>query len=198
MYNWEKMNKEQQEDLLKLRKSQKLPWHSPPHRIGERSQFHITGACYKHSSITGKSPDRMSFFEDKLLEQVAISNDKIHVWAILPNHYHLLVHTLDFLQMLKRIFKLHQSTAYQWDKEDDAKGRKVWCNALETAIKSERHFWATVNYIHYNPVKHEYADKWTDWPYSSAKNYLKSVGWEKALENWKEYDISEMGKDWDL
>jgi putative transposase len=68
---------------------------------------------------------------------------------------------------------------------------------METAIKSERHFWATVNYIHHNPVKHGHVDKWTDWPYSSAEAYLKSVGKEQALKNWKEYDISEMGKDWD-
>ncbi len=73
----------------------------------------------------------------------------------------------------------------------------MWCNAIETAIKSERHFWATVNYIHHNPVKHGHVDKWKDWPYSSAEIYLKSVGREQALRNWKEYDISEMGKNWD-
>jgi hypothetical protein len=46
-------------------------------------------------------------------------------------------------------------------------------------------------------VKHKHADKWTDWPYSSAKAYLKSVGREQVLKNLKEYDISGMGKDWD-
>ena len=38
------------------------------------------------------------------------------------------------------------------DGEEKTRGRQIWCHAAETLMKSERHFWATVNYFHPNPV----------------------------------------------
>jgi putative transposase len=97
-----------------------------------------------------------------------------------------------------KLFKIHQKTGFEWNQEDHTKGRKVWFNALEHGIKSERHFWATVNYIHHNPVKHSYVEKWQDWPFSSAENYLETVGKEQALKTWQEFNIEDMGNDWDI
>jgi len=84
------------------------------------------------------------------------------------------------------------------DAEDDARGRKVWYNCFERRIKSERHFWATLNYIHHNPVHHGYVDRWQDWPWSSADAFLKNIGRERALKLWLEYPILDYGKKWDL
>jgi putative transposase len=64
-------------------------------------------------------------------------------------------------------------------------------------MKSERHFWATINYIHHNPVKHGYVQHWQDWPFSSAAAYLESVGRKEAERVWHEYPITEYGKGWD-
>jgi putative transposase len=197
MYNWRKMNQEQRDDLLKLRKSQEAPWHSPLHIQGDKTRFHITSACYEHKNIIGFSPERISEFEYALQECLRENSIELYAWAVLPNHYHVLLKTADILSLLKKISQLHGRKSFYWNGEEKSRGRRVWCNALETAIKSDRHFWATVNYIHHNPVKHGHADKWTGWPYSSAGTYLKSVGREQALKNWREYDISEMGEDWD-
>jgi putative transposase len=197
MYNWRKMSKEQREDLLKTRKSQEVPWHSPPHVQGDKTRFHVTAACYEHKNIIGLSTERISDFEDGLLQILRVNSIELHAWVVLPNHYHVLLMATDILSLLKKIVQLHGRSSFYWNGEEGLRGRRVWCNALETGIKSERHFWATVNYIHHNPVKHGHVDKWTEWPYSSAATYLKSVGREQALKNWKEYDISEMGRDWD-
>ena len=40
-------------------------------------------------------------------------------------------------------------------------------------MKSDGHYLATVNYIHHNPVKHRYTEKWTDWPWSSARDWMR-------------------------
>ena len=55
----------------------------------------------------------------------------------------------------------------------------------------------TRNYILYNPVKHGYVDKWDDWLYSNALEYLENVSIEKAFENWITYPVLNMGKGWD-
>ncbi|MCF6209995.1 MAG: transposase [Gammaproteobacteria bacterium] len=46
--------------------------------------------------------------------------------------------------------------------------RRFWEHTLRDSLDVERH----VDYIHYNPVKHGYADRVVDWPYSSFHRYV--------------------------
>jgi putative transposase len=64
-------------------------------------------------------------------------------------------------------------------------------------MRSERHFWTSLNYIHNNPVRHRYVERWQDWPYSSASAFLESVGRETAEEIWRNYPLLDYGMDWD-
>ena len=198
MYNWRSMTDKQREYVLNNRKLRKNPFHSLPH-INEKGnfRFHITAACYEHKLIIGRDINRMSEFETLFLDRLLITNIELYAFSILPNHYHVLLETENITVTLKELFKLHQQTGFRWNAEDKTKGRRVWCNVLEHKIKSERHFWATMNYIHNNPVKHGCAEKWNDWPFTSAKDYIDSIGRQKAEEIWKEYDISRMGA-WDI
>jgi putative transposase len=68
---------------------------------------------------------------------------------------------------------------------------------VERGLRSDRHHWATVNYIHHNPVRHKYAARWQDWAFSSAEEFLKEVGRARAVEIWKEYPVLAYGKGWD-
>lgn len=196
MYNWRKMTDEQRRYILELRQRKRLPLHSLPHMVTAKDYFHISAACYEHKSIIGKSVRRMYDFE-KYLFDIEEQQLEIVSYSILPNHYHLLIKTLDIKRTLQRLFKLHQKTGYYWNKEDMKKGRKVWFNVLDSGIKSEKHFWASINYIHNNPVKHGLVEKWQDWPFSSAVLFIKDQGYEKTLYLWKNHDISDMCK-WDV
>ena len=64
-------------------------------------------------------------------------------------------------------------------------------------MKSESHRWATVNYIHHNPVHHGYAAKWHEWPYSSAVSFLNQTGEQEAARLWHTYPVLAYGKGWD-
>jgi len=77
------------------------------------------------------------------------------------------------------------------------RGRKVWFSCAETGMKSDPHFWATLNYVHHNPVHHGYVRHWQDWPFSSGAAFLDKVGRGEAQELWKEYPIGNYGKGWD-
>ena len=57
--------------------------------------------------------------------------------------------------------------------------------------------WAVANYIHHNPLKHGYARRWQDWPFSSAAGFLERVGRERAAAIWRDYPILDLGKGWD-
>jgi putative transposase len=93
--------------------------------------------------------------------------------------------------------KFHGSSSFRWNSEDNARGRKVWFKSVERSMRSERHFYATLNYVHNNAVKHGYVALWQDWPYSSAGEFIRKVGRENVREMWQRYPVLEYGKDWD-
>jgi len=51
--------------------------------------------------------------------------------------------------------------------------------------------------VHHNPVHHGYARLWTDWPWSSARDYLREVGREEAERIWRDFPVRDYGKGWD-
>ena len=65
-------------------------------------------------------------------------------------------------------------------------------------MRSERHYFTTLNYIHNNPVKHGYVDKWGDWAYSSFHWYLENKGRDWLIELWREYPVLNYGDKWDV
>jgi putative transposase len=197
MYRWRTLTPEERHQTLRLRELQQRPLHSPSHRSSGSNDYLITASCYEHVAHIGRTPDRITAFSEALLEILTPQPTGLIAWVVLPNHYHALIHTNEILAVLKRLGRLHGKTAFLWNGEEQTRGRKIWCNTAETVMKSEPHFWATVNYIHHNPVKHGYVEKWTDWPWSSAAEYLKNIGRAAATQAWQQYPIDQYGQGWD-
>ncbi|MGH8454034.1 MAG: REP-associated tyrosine transposase, partial [Nevskiales bacterium] len=65
-----------------------------------------------------------------------------------------------------------------------AKGeRGIWQRRFwEHAIRNERDLVAHIDYIHFNPVKHGYVDRVSDWPHSSFHRYVETG---KLPEAWQ-------------
>ncbi len=197
MYHWRRLTPEQREEVLAERKRHPRPWHGPPHYAEEEGLYLLSAACYEHFPVIGVSPKRMAEFESELLETIQEWTQTVFAWVVLPNHYHLLVHTADINELLKALGRLHGRTSFRWNGEEACRGRQVWHRVAETAMKSERHFWATLNYVLHNAVRHGYVARWQDWPYSNAAQYLEEVGREEAVRRWREYPILDYGQDWD-
>jgi putative transposase len=121
----------------------------------------------------------------------------VFAWVVLPNHYHVLCDVISLESLFQSIAKLHGRTSFEWNGEDKCRGRQTWCKAAETAMKSEGHFYASRNYVLHNPVHHGYCSKWTEWPFSSAAQFIEEVGREAALRFWSSYPLHDFGKDWD-
>jgi putative transposase len=197
MYRWRRMSLQQQCEALEERRRNRLPWHSPPHYVGDSGLYLITAACFEHQSIIGRDALRMADFEVQLIAAAKAQCQVVFAWVVLPNHYHMLVHAPDIKGLLKELGRLHGRTSYRWNGEDGRRGRRVWFNVTETEMKSERHFWATMNYVLHNAVRHGYVERWQDWPYSNAAQYLAEVGRQEAQRRWQKYPILDYGKDWD-
>jgi putative transposase len=197
MYRWRQMTVDERQETLQHRQRQSLPWHLPPHYESGSGWYLLTAACYEHRPVLGLSPERMAAFETELLSEVESSSVEVLTWVILPNHYHFLARVPELGPLLATLGRLHGRTSHRWNGEEGLRGRQVWCRAAETAMKSDRHLWATVNYVLHNPVRHGYVEWWQDWPYSNATQYLAAVGRDEVERRWREHPLLEYGDDWD-
>ncbi len=194
------MSDEERAETLTERKARKQPWHAPPRWEYEGLiRFIVTAACYEHKHIIGFSRERIANFENDLLETCRNFGVTLYAWCVLPNHYHILIQTDKIKEFQNEgLGKLHGKTSFSWNSEENRRGRKIWYKSFERPMKSNRHFWASLNYVHHNAVHHGYVKRWQDWAFSSADSFLENFGREKTAEIWKEYPILDYGKDWDI
>ena len=197
MYEYRKMTPEQREYVVALRRARRHPWHQPPHPETETPTFRlVSAACFEHRRQLN-SPERLAWFEERLLGMLDETGARYSAWCVLPNHYHILVEVADAKTFSKAQGRLHGSTSRQLNKQDVTPGRRVWFRAQDRWMRSQRHFCTTLNYVHNNPVHHGLVGKWQEWPFSSAPWYLDTVGREWLVRAWREYPLRDYGAKWD-
>jgi putative transposase len=196
MYDYRKMPREDRARILAERKALRRPWHAPPHFGRSRDLYFITAACYEHKPMLAADARRSEW--ENALKELLGQNAAFGLcgWVVLPNHYHLLIEG-DLRTFAARIGRMHNGKATQWNREDVMLGRKVWHRFSDRAIRSERHYYASLNYLHANPVKHGYALSAAEWPWSSFSMYLEEFGRERLAEWWKRYPVGNYGSGWD-
>lgn len=144
------------------------------------------------------SAERLAWFERQLLDTLNGIGAPCAAWCVLPNHYHVLVQIADMKSFGREIGRLHGRTSFQINREDSARGRRVWYDYEDRCMRSEAHYWTTVNYIHNNPVKHGYVRRWQEWPFSSVHAYLEAKGRDWMVDLWLSYPVLSYGDKWDL
>jgi putative transposase len=162
----------------------------------DASVYLLTAACYEHCSHL-RTPERRRMALDLLLEQCAQRGVDVHAWAVLTNHYHVLAGVTDFGALGEVFHRVHGRTAHDWNRQDAEPGRKVWYRYSDRAMRSERHYYTTLNYVHYNAVKHGLVSSPYDWPFTSVHWYLEHKGREWLRDLWQRYPIRDYGKQWD-
>ncbi len=182
-------------EALRVRHAVGMAWHRPV--FGRPGWLHVTAACYEHHPLIGLNQERMRAFCHHWLQVLRDASLELQAWCLLPNHYHALLQTEDETRIRKALGRLHGRSSHDWNVEEGKQGRKCFHGLMAKPVRSSGHHWATVNYIHHNPVKHGYAETRQEWPYSSADDYLKSTGRKQAQRIWREYPIDEMGRGWD-
>ena len=199
MYDYRRMTPAQRREAVEYRRLRMRPWHSPPHwEFQGLFQFMISSACYEHKHLIGVTPERMTECESEILAVCGRLTTNIYAWCVLPNHYHLLIQT-DRLKELRAEFgRFHGRTSFRWNSEDNRRGRKAGTIPWTVPLPHMVTFGQSVNYIHHNPVHHGYAEKWQDWPWSSAAAFVERVGRETVSKIWRQFPVLDYGKTWDV
>jgi len=196
MYEYRKLTPEEKAELVKQRLSRGYPPHSPPHTVRDRPFYLLTAACYEHKCHLHSESRRQQLL-DMLFERFIANDVEILAWVILPNHYHLLVHIVNF-DVLGNLFRsIHGVTSRQWNLEENLRQRKVWYRYSDRAIRSQAHYYNSLNYIHYNCVKHGWVKSPYDWVHSSVHWYLQEYGRQWLRDCWVQYSLQDYGNGWD-
>jgi putative transposase len=196
MYEYRRLTPEQRSELVKQRLARGFLPHSPPHPIRLQTFYLLTAACYEHKNHLSNQARRQQLL-DLIFEKFINDGLEIPAWVILPNHYHILVYVTNFDRLGKLFNSIHGFTSRQWNLEDKVTGRKIWYLYSDRAIRSKRHYYTTLNYIHYNPVKHKQVESPYYWIESSVHWYLENHGREWLRDLWVKYPVLDYGKEWD-
>lgn len=106
---------------------------------------------------------------------------KLDAMVVLPDHlYALLTLPIDDHDystrwaLIKANFSRQLAKTEKINKSRQSKGeRGIWQRRFwEHLIRDELDYENHVNYIHYNPVKHQYVDRAVGWPYSTIHRYI--------------------------
>ncbi len=196
MYDYRRLTTDQRSQVLEARRERGFPLHAPPHFRGEAGEYLISAACYEHRRVFD-GPELLSWLAEEVLDAFAKAGFEYDAWVFLPNHYHVLTHVADLGHASETLRKLHSRLATQVNSRQEQRGRRVWYRYSDRQIRNERHHFASLNYLHHNPVRHGYVAKMEHWPWSSVHEYLENEGREWLKRLWDAYPIPDYGKGWD-
>ena len=154
--------------------SDSTSWHhAPPHRFLPDQTYMVTGSTWQKARLF-HGPARLALLCSVLLTRAHDLGWILHAWAVLENHYHFIGTSPGRASALKELVSsVHTLTASGINRLDQTPGRQVWFQFWDTCLTYPASYYARLNYVMNNPVKHGVVKNAGDYPYGSA-------GWFEA------------------
>ena len=155
-----------------------VDWHhAPVHRFVPGS-VHMVTASTLHKTHVFRDNRRLSLFMRVVLEGFSGQGWRLHAWAFLSNHYHLIVQAPDDGDFTCLLREVHSKLALEANRMDETPKRQVMYQFWDRCISDDNSYYARMNYVIQNPVKHGLVEEARLYPYGSAvwfeKNNRKS------------------------
>ncbi len=120
------------------------------------------GACWlRHPEIARAVAQALHYFDG--------SRYRLHVWVVMPNHVHVLVTLMGNATLSSVLHSWKSYTVRRANEILSREGRFWQPDYFDRFVRDERHYRATVYYIHQNPVKAGLCKAASDWRWSSAR-----------------------------
>lgn len=162
----------------------------------EGYNYFLTVITYQRNPILIDNIDllRKSFQESK--KRYHYNIDAI---VILPDHFHTILtpkNPTDYpliIRAIKQYFSKHCNPKYyqhlvQSHSRETKDYKPIWQKRFfEHTIRNERDYQLRLDYIHYNPVKHNHVLKTSDWEHSSFSRFVKEGVYDK---DWGDFDAT--------
>ncbi|HOE10260.1 MAG TPA: transposase [bacterium] len=149
-------------------------WHHSPLHVFRPGATFIVTAGTLHKERLFRDDERLRLLEESLFEVTDKYGWQVEAWAIFSNHYHFVAQSSEEIDSLRRMVRrLHSVTAIRLNQFDGTKGRQVWFQYWDTCLTYEKSYYARLNYVHNNPVKHGIVAVAEQYPFCSA-NWFKN------------------------
>jgi putative transposase len=157
----------------------KTPWpHAPTHQLSDRGAYFVTASTYGSAHHFAGAP-RLRVLHRGLLKLAQQFNWQLEAWAVFSNHYHFVAHSPsdeeDAASLGDVLSMLHVKTAEWINKLDASPKRQVWFNFRDTKLTHQRSYFARLNYVHQNAVKHKLVPVACQYPWCSAGWFERSA-----------------------
>jgi putative transposase len=149
--------------------------HNPPHWFVSNAIYMVTGSTLYKKPFLDKEEKRANFLKT-LFERSNILGWVLHAWVVMKDHYHFIAQSPDNALSLKMLVQgIHSINAKFVNRVDNAPRRRIWYNYWDTCLQTERSYYARMNYVILNPVKHGLVDNPEDYPFSSYRYFVENT-----------------------
>lgn len=141
------------------------------------------GNIYFLTHVTYNRQEILTTYFDLLWESIGKckkDNDfELIAWVVLPDHIHMIINPKEN-NLSTLIKKIKLSFSMKYLKEHNLKSGKLWQNRFwDHIIRDQNDMNRHIDYIHYNPVKHQVVKSPFEWKYSSIKEYSDKKYYQK-------------------
>jgi putative transposase len=160
--------------------------HNPPHLFRPNAIYMVTASTLRGRRLM-QPAERRRYVIATLFERAENLGWRLEAWAVLPNHYHLVARAPGVPSTLTALVRsVHSIAAKSFNREDGTPGRQVWHNYWDTCLQSEKAYWAGLQYVHLNAVRHGLVREAEEYPFCS-------YGWfkERAKQGFKDKVLSQ-------
>ena len=116
---------------------------------------------------------KICILQDTLFDVMDAYGWRLQAWAVFSNHYHFIAKASDEERALKKIIqRMHSQSSRKLNEMDGSKRRRIWFQYWDTALTFEKSYYARLNYVHNNAVKHGIVQVAQNYPYCSATWFI--------------------------
>jgi putative transposase len=164
--------------------------HRPLHLYFDESIYFITARTIGREKFWNKN--NKPLFVSCLNELIKKFKISLYSWVLLDNHYHFLLKIKDKNDLSRLINFINGKSAFELNRIESKRCRKIWHQYWDYCIRDEKDFWMHFNYIHNNPIKHEFIsnfDELKHYRFSSFNSWIKKKNFDWLWQCFENYPI---------
>jgi putative transposase len=173
--------------------SKNIDWpHAPIHRLNTAGTYIVTVGAYRKEHFFHDS-ERLDCLTAALQRAASEHHWELQAWAIFSNHYHFVAESEDPKTLREMTMQANSLSARFVNNLDHRSGRTIWHQYWNTQITFPRSFFARLNYVHSNAVRHGVVPQAELYPWCSAGWFARNAppAFRRAVMNfpWNEVKI---------
>lgn len=129
-----------------------------------------------------KTPVELNLLQDHLFNLAIKYGWRLEAWALFSNHYHIIAQSPENPETLRKFMThLHANVARELNSLHNTPGRKVCYQFWDSQLSYPNSYYARLNYVMQNPVRHGLVTNAEEYPWCSMNWFNKNTPLSRRL-----------------